>query len=90
MHYPSLLDIPTEYLVVRHDGSREWPHQNRLQEPEERRLVKSFEKRYKHTDCLKCASVKQYSSITDEDSDSEDQVDVLWESSIHKRSGPGL
>ena len=31
----SLLDIPSEYLVVMHDGSLDWLHQNRQQEPGE-------------------------------------------------------
>ena len=79
----SLSDIPTEYLIVRNDGSLEWLHQNRLQEPEERRLVKSFQRKYKRTDSLKC--VKHYGSLIEEDSNSEDEVDVLWENSLHER-----
>lgn len=87
----SLLDIPTQYLVVRHDGSMEWLHQNRLQEPEDRRLVKRFERRFKRTDALKCASVKKYNNRFDddeEDDDSDDEVDVLWENTLHERFGP--
>ena len=76
-----------EYLVVRHDGSLEWLHQDRLQELEERSLVKSFERRLKRTDFLKCASVKHYGSIIEEDS--EDEVHVSWENCLHQRYGPG-
>ena len=75
--------------MVWHDGSLEWLHQNRLQQPEEKKLVKRFERRYKRTDSLKCASVKHYGSISEEDSDSEDEADVLWENSLHERYGPG-
>lgn len=91
----SFLDIPTEYFVVRHDGSMEWLHQNRLQEPEERRLVKGFERKFKRTEALKCASVKHYNNTLrdaedeDDEDDSDDEVDVLWENSLLEHFGPG-
>ena len=48
---------------MRHNGSLEWLHQNRLQEPVERRLVKSFERRYKRPNSLKGATVEYYGSM---------------------------
>ena len=90
----SLLDIPAEYLVVRHDGSVEWLHQNRLQEPAERELLKKFERRFKRTEVLKCSSVRHYGAdaVEEEDEDnnedSDDEVDVLWENQLYEHFGP--
>lgn len=90
----SLLDIPAEYLVVQHDGSVEWLHQKRLQEPAERELLKKFERRFKRTEALKCSSVHHYGAdaVAEEDEDnnedSDDEVDVLWENQLYEHFGP--
>ena len=90
-HLSSLLDIHAEYFVVRHDGSTEWLHQSRLQEPEERILVKEFERRYKRTEDKKCVSVKHYKGLVedyDEDYGSDDEVDLAWENQLSDYFGP--
>ena len=85
------LDIPAQYLVVRVDGTTEWVPHNRLNEDEERELVKKFEYRFPRSITQPCDSVSAYPAadrIDDEGVESDDEVNVPLAVALEERYGP--
>ena len=81
----SLLDIPTQYLVVLKDGSSHYVPGSRLREPHERELVKKFELRFQRNDELPCNPVKDYSvssAVPEEEYVSDDELDIVWHQEV--------
>ena len=85
------LDIPAQYPVVRVDGTTEWVPHNRLNEGDERELVKKFEYRFPRSITQPCDSVSAYPAadrIDDEDVESDDEVNVPLAVALEERYGP--
>ena len=61
----SLLDIPSQYLIVRKNGSTilMWQPQSALQAPEEQLLIKDFEKKFPRSRDRPCEPVSAYISM---------------------------
>jgi len=81
----SLLDIPAQYLIVRRDGSTAWIRGTALSEPDEIKLIKKFEMRYKRTEDLPCDPIAAYSAtgqMLDHEYVSEDELDLHWAEEI--------
>ena len=81
----SLMDIPAQYLVVRRDGSTSWIRGTALSGPEDIKLLKKFELRYKRTKDLPCDPAAAYSPAMQmpDDCVSEDELDLAgWAEEI--------
>jgi hypothetical protein len=66
---PTLFDIPTQYLVVYRSGATAWVRRAHLRSPEEKKLIKAFEFRFKRRKKLPC-------NAADEDPVSDDELDL--------------
>ena len=76
-HMASLLDRPAQYLVVYKDGSTNWIPGSHLQDGEAKKLLKSFEYRFKRTESLPCNPVRDYPRrLAEADAESDDEVDL--------------
>ena len=78
-HSAEPLDIPAQYLVVYVEGTTVWVPDKRINEEEERELVKKFAYRFPRSITQPCASASPYPAvdrIDDKDMESDDQVNV--------------
>ena len=85
------LDIPAQSQVIRVDGTTEWLPHNRLNEDEERELVKKFECRFPRSITQPCDSVSAYPAahrIDDEDVETDDEGNVALAVALKERYGP--
>ena len=85
----SHLDIPTQYLVIRKDGTTLWQPQSALQAPEERQLIKRFELKFPRSDAKPCEPISAYitKETTEEELDSDDEVDLMLAQELEDRFG---
>lgn len=85
----SHLDIPTQYLVIRKDGTTLWQPQSALQAPEEKQLIKRFELKFPRSDAKPCEPISAYitKETTEAELDSDDEVDLMLAQELEDRFG---